>query len=123
MPDFLNIIVFFEHIDEFFHLHNHIRVGNFGGGLRNVLNLGRKELISLLGYRIIEIDTWEAEIIHDKMIELAGKMEVKNGIVLWPMRVALSGKAFTPGGGIEIATLLGKEETIERIKKGIEKLS
>ncbi len=69
------------------------------------------------------IDTWEAEIIHDKMIELAGKMEVKNGIVLWPMRVALSGKAFTPGGGIEIATLLGKEETIERIKKGIEKLS
>lgn len=70
-----------------------------------------------------EIDTWEAEVIHDKMIELATKMEVKNGIVLWPMRVALSGKAFTPGGGIEIATLLGKEETIERIKKGIEKLS
>jgi len=69
------------------------------------------------------IDTWESEIIHDKMIELAGKMEVKNGIVLWPMRVALSGKAFTPGGGIEIATLLGKEETINKIKKGIEKLS
>lgn len=70
-----------------------------------------------------EIDTWESEVIHDKMIELATNMEVKNGIVLWPMRVALSGKAFTPGGGIEIATLLGKEETIERIKKGIEKLS
>ena len=70
-----------------------------------------------------EIETWEAEVIHDKMIELATNMEVKNGIVLWPMRVALSGKAFTPGGGIEIATLLGKEETIERIKKGIEKLS
>jgi UDP-GlcNAc3NAcA epimerase len=62
-----------------------------------------------------EIDTWESEVIHDKMIELATNMEVKNGIVLWPMRVALSGKAFTPGGGIEIATLLGKEETIDKI--------
>ncbi len=69
------------------------------------------------------IDTWDAETIHDKMISLATQMEVKNGIVLWPMRVALSGKAFTPGGGIEIATLLGKEESIARIKKGIEKLS
>ncbi len=69
------------------------------------------------------IDTWNAETIHDKMISLATQMEVKNGIVLWPMRVALSGKAFTPGGGIEIATLLGKEESIARIKKGIEKLS
>ncbi len=69
------------------------------------------------------IDNWNAETIHDKMISLAAEMEVKNGIVLWPMRVALSGKAFTPGGGIEIATLLGKEESIARIKKGIEKLS
>jgi len=70
-----------------------------------------------------EIESWDQETIHDKMIELATKMEVKNGIVLWPMRVALSGKAFTPGGGIEIATLLGKEESLDRIRKGIEKLS
>ena len=69
------------------------------------------------------IESWDAETIHDKMLSLAAEMEVKNGIVLWPMRVALSGKAFTPGGGIEIATLLGKEESIARIKKGIEKLS
>ncbi len=46
----------------------------------------------------------------------------KNGYVLWPMRCALSGKQFTPGGATEIAALVGKEETISRIKKGIEKL-
>ena len=69
------------------------------------------------------IANWEQEEIHEKMLALAAEMEVKNGIVLWPMRVALSGKAFTPGGGIEIATLLGKEESLARIRKGIEKLS
>ena len=50
-------------------------------------------------------------------------MGVKNGVVLWPLRVAVSGKAFTPGGGIELALLLGKEETLARVKRGIELLS
>ena len=39
------------------------------------------------------------------------------------VRTALSGKQFTPGGAIEIAYILGKEECINRMKKGIEKLS
>ena len=49
-------------------------------------------------------------------------MEVKNGVVLWPLRTALSGKQFTPGGGVELAWLLGKEETISRLTAAIEKL-
>ncbi len=69
------------------------------------------------------IDNWSEETIHEKMFELIAEMEVKNGQVLWPLRTAVSGKQFTPGGGIELAVLLGKEETIARIKKGIEKLS
>lgn len=68
------------------------------------------------------IDKWDGETIHEKLFELIAEMGVKNGIVLWPLRVALSGKAFTPGGGIELARLLGKDETLARVKKGIEKL-
>jgi glutamyl-tRNA synthetase len=49
-------------------------------------------------------------------------MGVKNGIVLWPVRTAVSGKSFTPGGAYEIADIIGKAETIKRIKIGIEKL-
>jgi glutamyl-tRNA synthetase len=49
-------------------------------------------------------------------------MGVKNGVVLWPLRTAVSGKQFTPGGAFEIADILGKEETLSRIKVGIEKL-
>ena len=51
------------------------------------------------------------------------KISVSYGIVLYPLRVALSGKAFTPGGGIELAVILGKEKTIARLKAAIEKLA
>lgn len=68
------------------------------------------------------IDDWTKENIHDRLIELVQKLELKNGRILWPVRVAVSGKAFTPGGGVEIAAILGKEETIKRIKNGIELL-
>ena len=49
--------------------------------------------------------------------------EMKNGTVMWPVRIAVSGKAMTPGGAVEILDILGKEESIARIKKGIELLS
>ena len=47
----------------------------------------------------------------------------KNGYVMWPIRTAVSGKQMTPGGATELMEVLGKEETIARIKKGIELLS
>ncbi|MGI6778297.1 MAG: glutamate--tRNA ligase [Acetivibrionales bacterium] len=70
-----------------------------------------------------EIQDWNNDILHDKLLTLASDMGIKNGQMLWPIRTALSGKAVTPGGAIEIASILGKEETIRRIKIGIEKLS
>lgn len=72
---------------------------------------------------IESVGDWSMEGIHDALFALIAKLEIKNGRILWPLRVALSGKKFTPGGGIEICLLLGKEKSIERIKKGIEKLS
>jgi glutamyl-tRNA synthetase len=70
-----------------------------------------------------ELDDWTIEGIHDALFGLIEKLGVKNGIILWPLRVALSGKQSTPGGGVEIAYIIGKKDTIDRIKKGIEKLS
>ncbi|MBQ7034437.1 MAG: glutamate--tRNA ligase [Clostridia bacterium] len=69
------------------------------------------------------ITDWTQENIHTALFDLIAKLEVKNGLILWPLRTALSGKQFTPGGGVELAYLLGKEETLKRIAKGIEKLS
>ncbi len=47
---------------------------------------------------------------------------VKNGYVMWPVRTAVSGKQMTPAGATEIMEVLGKEETLKRIRKGIELL-
>ncbi len=69
------------------------------------------------------IEDFSRDGIHEALFALIEKMGVKNGQILWPLRTALSGKAFTPGGGIELADLLGKEECVKRIKMGIEKLS
>lgn len=69
------------------------------------------------------LNEWNMDSIHNALFELIGKLGVKNGYILWPVRVAVSGKQFTPGGGIEICDLLGKEETLRRIQIGIEKLS
>ena len=66
---------------------------------------------------------WNEEKIHEELFRLIEKLGVKNGWLLWPLRVAVSGKQFTPGGGIELCTVIGKADSIERIKKGIAKLS
>lgn len=47
----------------------------------------------------------------------------KNGFIMWPVRTAVSGKQNTPGGATEIMEILGKEESLARIKKAIEMLS
>ncbi len=69
------------------------------------------------------LSDWRLETIHDALFALIEKMGVKNGYILWPLRVAVSGKQFTPGGGVELAEILGKEETLRRLDIGIEKLS
>ena len=68
------------------------------------------------------MDDFSDEAVHTAMFDLIAKLGVKNGYLLWPLRIALSGKQFTPGGGGEIAAILGKEESLKRLKKGIEKL-
>jgi glutamyl-tRNA synthetase len=64
---------------------------------------------------------------NDSLFELlqgfAKEHEYKTGFVMWPLRTAVSGKQATPGGATELMSILGKEETIARIKAAIAKLS
>lgn len=68
------------------------------------------------------LEDWSFEPIKETCMKLVEEMGVKNGIVLWPIRTALSGKQFTPGGAFEIAEILGKEESLKRIEAGIKVL-
>ena len=68
------------------------------------------------------LEPWTAEVLHEKLMELPAKLGKKNGQVLFPLRVAISGKQSTPGGAIELADIFGKEETLRRLKLSIAQL-
>ncbi|AWI04327.1 glutamate--tRNA ligase [Clostridium drakei] len=72
--------------------------------------------------RFEALTPWTFENIEKICMDLVAELGVKNGIVLWPVRTAVSGKKSTPGGAYEIAEIIGKEETLRRIQVGIEKL-
>jgi glutamyl-tRNA synthetase len=69
------------------------------------------------------IENWNSvDEIHQKLSETPARLGVKNGQFYWPIRTAVTGKQFTPGGALEIPYILGKEETIRRTHIGLEKL-
>ena len=68
------------------------------------------------------ITDWNFDVLHDVLFNLIAEMGVKNGYLLWPVRVAITGKQFTPGGAVEAADIIGKAETLSRMKRSIELL-
>ena len=69
------------------------------------------------------IEDWSDESILAAMTGMAEACGCKNAKIMWPVRIAVAGKAVTPGGAVEICRILGKDETLRRIRVGIEKLS
>lgn len=65
---------------------------------------------------------WTYDAIHSALVDLAASLELKNGRIMWPVRTALSGKPVTPGGAVELCQILGREESLARIRKGISQL-
>lgn len=82
-----------------------------------------KEVLTALLPELEAITDWTEENIKATTVALIEKLGVKNGVVYFPFRVAVSGKQFTPGGGVELGAAMGKEKTIARVKQAIEKLS
>ena len=80
------------------------------------------ELLNIIRPRLAELDAWTDEAIHDMLVALAGELEVKNAKVMWPLRIAVSGKTVTPGGAVEICRILGREETLSRVDLAIKRL-
>ncbi len=68
------------------------------------------------------LSDWNETTLHDTLMALVQTLGIKNGQLLWPVRTALSGEPTSPGGAMELAAILGKEESLKRIKIGIEKL-
>ena len=61
--------------------------------------------------------------VHDALLAVPEKTGMKNGQFLWPLRTALTGKQCTPFGAVEAVYFFGKDESLARVRKGIEKLA
>lgn len=72
--------------------------------------------------RLTALESWDKDSIHDCLINLAQELEVKNGTVMWPARIAAAGKKVTPGGAVEILEILGRDESLARLNLGLKKL-
>lgn len=70
-----------------------------------------------------KLDEYSIASIEKVAMDFVAEKGCKNGQALWPLRTAVSGKQMTPGGAYEIMEILGKEESLRRIRKGIELLA
>jgi glutamyl-tRNA synthetase len=68
-------------------------------------------------------EDYSNDALYETLSKYVSEKEYKTGFVMWPIRTAVSGKQMTPAGATEIMEILGKEETLMRIRKGIELLS
>lgn len=68
------------------------------------------------------IGDWTETELHDRVMEAIPGLGMKNGQFLWPLRIAISGQQSTPGGAFEIAYLLGRDETLRRVRASLARL-
>ncbi len=80
------------------------------------------EILKEILPQLENIEDWTVENINKVAQDYATQKEYKIGKVMWPLRVAVTGKVVTPGGGGEMLYLVGKEKSVERINKTIERL-
>ncbi len=111
-PDIKEHIDFFEELPEYdTAMYTHKKMKTDSAISLTVL----KEMLPVLE----ALEDYSLDSIHDTVMEFVASKEMKNGTALWPLRTAVSGKQMTPGGAFEIMEILGKEESIARIRKGI----
>ena len=68
------------------------------------------------------ISNWTEANLHDVVMAAIPQSGMKNATVLWPLRIAITGRAATPGGAFEMAYLLGREETLKRLDAALARL-
>lgn len=115
-PDIPALIDFFDTLPEYdVAMYTHKKMKTNTESSLEVL----QELLPILQ----EQEDYSNDALYQTLLGYVEKKGCKNGFALWPIRTAVSGKQMTPAGATEIMEILGKEESIKRIQKGIELLS
>ena len=116
LPDIVDLVDFFEAVPEYdVAMYTHKKMKTNPEISLEVL----EKILPVLE----ETEDYSNDAMYELLCGFAKENGYKNGQILWPIRTALSGKQMTPAGATEILEVLGKEESIRRIKAAIEKLS
>lgn len=114
-PDICEHIDFFEELPDYsIDMYTHKKMKTDAASSLEVL----KEVLPLFEAQ----EDYSNDALYSLLMGYVEKKGCKNGFALWPVRTAVSGKQMTPCGATEMMEILGKEESVARIKKGIEKL-
>lgn len=114
--DIPELLGFFEEVpeyDESLYVHKK---------MKTTVELSLDVLKKVLPY-LETLTDYSNDALYAALIAFAKENGLKNGQVMWPIRTALSGKAMTPGGATQLMELLGREESVVRIKAAIQKLT
>ena len=115
-PDIKELIDFFEEVPEYdVSMYTHKKMKTTAETSLAVL----KEVLPLLKAQ----EDYSNDALYAMLSAYVAEKGYKNGYVMWPIRTATSGKQMTPCGATEIMEVIGKEESIARIEKAIDKLS
>ena len=115
-PDIENLIDFFEELPEYdTAMYTHKKMKTTEESSLEVLT----EILPVLEAQ----QDYSNDALYQTLCDFVAEKGCKNGYVMWPIRTAVSGKQMTPGGATELMEVLGKEESLARIRKGIELLS
>lgn len=114
-PDIAEHVGFFEELPEYdVAMYTHKKMKTDRTSSLEVL----KEVLPILE----EQSDYSNDGLYQRLLQYVEEKGCKNGYVMWPIRTAVSGRQMTPAGATEIMEVLGKEESLQRIRKGIEKL-
>ena len=114
-PDIAEHVDFFEELPEYdVAMYTHKKMKTDRASSLEVL----KEVLPILE----EQSDYSNDGLYQRLLKYVEEKGCKNGYVMWPIRTAVSGRQMTPAGATEIMEVLGKEESLLRIRKGIEKL-
>lgn len=115
-PDIRDHIDFFEELPEYdVAMYTHKKMKTNAQTSLEVL----QEILPVLEAQ----EDYSNDALYQTLLKYVEQKGCKNGYVMWPIRTAVSGKQMTPGGATELMEVLGKEESLARIRKGIEFLS
>ena len=115
-PDIPDLIDFFEEVPEYdVSMYTHKKMKTNPEISLEVLN----KILPVLETQ----EDYSNDDLYERLCAFAKENGYKNGQILWPIRTALSGKQMTPAGATEILEVLGKEESVKRLKAAVEKLT